>query len=91
MKRLLSLIAGLFQFNSVIAVEPFKNVETIVDYIRSFEGNANDLKVPISDEVNDQIGLNMAIITDAILAKGFEPNGFEQKKGYRVYVYKDLE
>jgi hypothetical protein len=40
--------------------------------------------------MNDQFGLNMGIVTDAILKKGFEPDGFELKQGYRVYVYKVL-
>ncbi|BDD05280.1 hypothetical protein AUTU_27630 [Aureibacter tunicatorum] len=41
----------------------------------------------ISDEINDAMGMNMAIITDEILKKGYMPNGFEQKDGYRVYKY----
>jgi hypothetical protein len=30
----------------------------------------------------DPMGMNMALITDRILAKGFMPNGFIQKVGY---------
>ena len=90
MKKLLSLITGLFMFSTVIALEPFKEVESAVEYIRSFKGKAEELSLPISDGINDQFGMNMAIVTDAILEKGFEPNGFNQKQGYRVYVYKAL-
>ena len=74
--------------SSALAIEPFKNVESAVEYVRSFDGKAEDLQLPIADEMNDQFGMNMAIITDSILARGFEPNGFEQKQGYRIYVYK---
>ena len=75
---------------SSMALEPFKEVEGAVEYVRSFTGKAEELRLPISDELNDPFGMNMAIITDAILAKGFEPNGFEQQQGHRVYVYKSL-
>jgi hypothetical protein len=29
----------------------------------------------------------MAIVLDAVLAKGFTPDGFEQRTGYRIYRY----
>lgn len=29
----------------------------------------------------------MAVVMDAILKKGFWPDGFEQKDGYRLYRY----
>lgn len=41
----------------------------------------------ISDSMNDAMGLNMAMIGDLILKKGYMPKGFEQKKGYRIYKY----
>jgi len=90
MKKLLALVVGLFVSASSLAFEPFKEVDAVVEYIRSFIGQAEALKLPISDKLNDQFGMNMAIITDAIFAKGFEPNGFEQQSGYRVYAYKSL-
>ena len=77
-------------FSTEIALEPFKEVKSAVEFIHSFKGKAEELKIPISDKMNDQFGMNMAIVTDAILEKGFEPNGFEQMQGYRVYVYKAL-
>ena len=52
------------------------------------------LELNIADELwRDQpgakiTGVNMAIIGDAILARGLEPDGYEQKVGYRVYKYK---
>jgi hypothetical protein len=34
------------------------------------------------------MGIAMAIVTDAVLAKGWDLNGFDQRDGYRVYKYK---
>jgi hypothetical protein len=74
--------------DSSLINEPFNTVDAAVEYVQSFAGKAEELKLLISDDLNDQFGMNMAIITDAILAKGFEPNGFEQQHGHRVYMYK---
>lgn len=41
----------------------------------------------ISDELNDPMGMNMAIIADGILKAGYIPDGFNQKDGYRIYKY----
>lgn len=41
----------------------------------------------LSDELNDPIGMNMAIIVDGILKAGYMPDGYEQKNGYRIYKY----
>jgi hypothetical protein len=35
--------------------------------------------------------MNMAIIMDSILEKGWEPGGFVQKAGYRFYIYKEMD
>ena len=43
------------------------------------------------DALNDQVGINMAIITDRVLARGWQPNGFVQANGYRIYRYELLE
>ena len=37
---------------------------------------------------SDETGAAMALILDVVLAKGFEPDGYEQKAPYRVYRYK---
>ena len=54
-------------------------------------GKPEELELAISDELQDPIGMNMALITDRILAKGWEPDGFKQENGYRVYLYKEME
>ena len=40
------------------------------------------------DGKQDNMGMGMAIILDAILARGFVPDGFTQQDGFRVYHYK---
>jgi len=36
----------------------------------------------------DSADINMVVITDSILKKGWEPDGFVQRDGYRIYRYK---
>lgn len=49
--------------------------------------NSKEELLLIADSLNDATGLNMAIIGVSILKKGYMPDGFEQKKGYRIYKY----
>lgn len=44
--------------------------------------------LPLADSLNDAMGMTMAIITDRILARGWEPEGYEQCNGFRIYRYK---
>jgi len=72
-------------------MKPFEDAIEAAHYVERFEGKASDLKLAISDSLLDPIGINMAMITDKILDKGWEPNGYEEKEGYRVYMYKEME
>ncbi len=72
-------------------MNPFNNVNEAVKYVDSFEGKPEELMLAVSDNLQDPIGMNMALITDRIIAKGWEPNGYEQKNGFRVYLYKIME
>lgn len=69
-------------------VESIEEANTIIN---AFIGNANDFKLMVSDKLQDPAGINMTVITDMILNKGWEPNGFIQKEGFRIYSYKELE
>jgi hypothetical protein len=69
-------------------MNPFDDVKKAMEFIDSYDGTAEDLGLPISNKLLDPMGMNMAIVTDRILAKGFMPNGFIQKVGYRIYKYK---
>ncbi len=65
-----------------------KSIEEAQEMIRAFEGKPEDFKLPISDDLQDPMGMNIAIITDNILKKGWMPGGFDQEQGYRIYKYK---
>jgi hypothetical protein len=69
---------------------PFKDVDEVLKYVDEFQGEAEELELAISDALQDPIGINMALITDRILKKGWEPDGYEEKDGYRVYMYKEM-
>ena len=72
-------------------MSPITTIEEANRIIAEYQGAASDFQLPIADSLLDPVGVNMAIITDTILAKGLEPDGFEQKDGYRLYKYIDLE
>jgi hypothetical protein len=64
-----------------------RSIEEAREMINSLDGRPAHLELPISDELQDPVGLNMAIITDIILERGWMPDGFDQKEGYRIYKY----
>jgi hypothetical protein len=72
-------------------LKPINNLAEVRRVIESFEGEPEEFALPISDELQDLTGMNMAIITDYILAKGWEPNGYEQRDGFRIYRYKAFD
>lgn len=72
-------------------MRPIEKIEEAEQLIESFEGRPEDFELPISDQLQDPVGISMAIITDSILKRGWMPDGFEQKEGYRIYHYKNAE
>jgi hypothetical protein len=72
-------------------MNPISNIDDAKKAIEAHEGNAEDFELPIAEELQDPVGINMAIITDNILARGWEPNGFVQNDGYRIYLYKRMQ
>jgi hypothetical protein len=66
---------------------PFADIESAISAIDRFLGRPEDFRLAISDSLLDPIGVNMAMITDRILARGWFPVGFEQRDGYRLYSY----
>ena len=71
--------------------KPITSLKEAIDAVEKYHGRAEDFRLAISDSVLDPVGANMAVLLDRILAKGFEPDGYDQMDGYRVYKYKDLE
>ncbi len=68
---------------------PIASIDEARQLIAAHTGSPEDFRLPISDQLQDPIGLNMAIITDAILKRGWEPDGFVQESGFRIYKYKN--
>jgi hypothetical protein len=71
-------------------MRPITTIEEARRTIQNFSGGPEDFVLPISDQLQDPIGVNMAIIVDAILDKGWEPDGFEQRDEFRLYRYKTM-
>ena len=69
---------------------PLTTVDKAISYVEiNFKNSEETLW--IADSLNDEVGVNMAIIADKLLKAGYMPDGFEQKKGYRIYRYKKLK
>ena len=66
-------------------MDPIETLEEAKRYIESYRGGPEDFRLPISDVLQDPVGINMAIITDTVLKRSWMPDGFEQKDGYRIY------
>jgi hypothetical protein len=71
-------------------MKPARTVEQARSLIESFRGKPEDFELPIADELLDSVGINMAIITDAILTREWEPDGYTEASGYRIYRYKAM-
>lgn len=70
------------------AAEPASSIEEACERIAAHAGSAESFRLPIADGLQDPMGLSMAIITDAILKRGWEPDGYTQENGFRIYRYK---
>jgi hypothetical protein len=71
-------------------VVPIITLAEAIRLIEEFDGVPSAFSLPIDDSLNDAVGVNMALITDKILKRGWEPNAFTQGQGYRIYLYKDF-
>ena len=69
-------------------MKPAASVDEARELIAAHIGRPEDFRLPISDQLQDPIGANMAVITDAILERGWEPDGYTQDEGFRTYKYK---
>ena len=68
-------------FDAKIVMDLIYTIEEAQKAIDAYADDAIDFELPISDGLLDPAGVNMAIVTDSILAKGWEPNGYIQKSG----------
>ena len=65
-------------------------VEEAQRVIRAYQGSPEDFRLPIAEALLDPAGINMARIVDGILAREWEPDGYVQEKGFRIYKFKRL-
>jgi len=72
-------------------MEPIIDINEALTKVEEHHGPPEAFRLPISESINDSLGVNMAIITDAILKRGWLPNGFIQKDGFRIYLYEASE
>lgn len=70
---------------------PVATVHEAIALIDAHRGRPEDFLLPVSESLLDPVGVSMALVTDRVLARGWEPNGYEQQPGYRVYRYKAME
>jgi hypothetical protein len=71
-------------------VLPFSDVRLAMAAVDSFTGDPEDFVLAVSECLLDPMGVNMALITDRVLARKWEPKGFEQRPGLRLYRYKKM-
>jgi hypothetical protein len=67
---------------------PCKTVEEALESIRKFDGRLDEFCLAVANSLVDPLGVNMAIVTDAILERGWEPDGCDDKGDHRLYRYK---
>jgi hypothetical protein len=74
----------------------FKTAEEARAHVQATKISGDRFELAISNDFEfagspDTSGAGMAIVLDSILAQGYGPDGFEQRKGYRLYRYKPLK
>ncbi len=74
----------------------FRTAEEAKKHIDQSTLNGDSFELHIADDFTfagqpDLMGAGMAVVLDGILVQGFEPDGFDQHDGYRVYRYKPME
>lgn len=72
-------------------MKPIESVQEAITLLGRYTDAPEDFLLPISDSLLDPAGINMAIITDKVLALGWEPNGFTQNQSFQVYRYKEMQ
>ena len=74
-------------------MKAFQSFEQALDFAHALVLDGAPVTLPIANDAtlrgqSDPIGAGMAMVLDVFLAKGYEPDGFEQREGFRVYRYK---
>ena len=67
------------------------DVREAIALIDRYSGAPETFLLCLAESLHDAVGINIAMVTDRILAKGWEPSGIERFEGYRIYRYKRME
>lgn len=70
---------------------PVLTVDEALSLIDAFDGPAVKFVLAVNEALLDPMGLNMALITDRVLAKGWEPAGSSEHAGYTMFRYRELD
>jgi hypothetical protein len=73
------------------AMNPIASVQEGMRLVDTYEGHVKDFRLAVAESLLDPVGINMAIITDRILARGWQPDGFIQGDGCKIFRYKEFE
>jgi len=71
----------------------FTTAESVLEFLKAATHEESSFTLAIATEFTfhgkpDHMGVAMAAVLDAVLGRGFEPDGFEQRDGFRLYRYK---
>ena len=90
------LLAGCEQKETTMSDTMIKSAEEGIKHLEAHPPLGASFQLAISESFTfagkpDTIGAGMAVVLDKILRLGCEPDGFDQKSGFRVYRYKKMQ
>ena len=71
-------------------MRPIETLSEAVAQVDAFAGDVSAFSLCLADSIYDPVGVNVAIITDRILARGWVPAGVERHQGFRICRYKEI-
>jgi hypothetical protein len=69
-------------------MEPIASVHEAVAKVDAYVGDPALFSLCLAESIHDPIGMNIALITDRILKRGWWPAGVERHEGFRIYRYR---
>ena len=67
---------------------PISSASEGMAFIDSFAGLPEDFELAVPHGLLDPIGITVAMLTDRALARDWEPDGFTDEGGCRIFRYK---
>jgi hypothetical protein len=71
-------------------MKPVESLQEAIRLLETFAGQPSEFQLAFPDSLNDPTGVNLAIMTDRALGRGWQPDGYVQEGGYRILRYKPL-